>query len=154
MLRPCKPLFGLAQVLLRDTPKPVTPFGGLVVFIELLQKLGCAAQVQALLPFHLTSPKAMDPAQMLTAFIFAGVAGARRFVHSELLRADRALHALLGMKRFQGHDTLRGLFRRFGPGEMEAFRRPFWRWLPQTLARTGTASWCIPWSSRRRTWPT
>ena len=46
MPRPCNPLFGSGQVLLRDTAKPVTPFGGLVVFIEFLQKLGCAAQVQ------------------------------------------------------------------------------------------------------------
>lgn len=123
MHRPCQPLFGSGQVLLRDTPKPVTPFGGLVGFIEFLQKLGYAAQVQALLPFRLTSPDAIDPAQTLTAFIFAVVVGARRLAHSELLRADRALQALLGLKRFPGHDTLRGWFRRFGPGEMEAFGR-------------------------------
>lgn len=129
MHRPCKPLFGSGQVLLRDTPKPVTPFGGLVVFIEFLHQLGYAAQVQALLPFRLTSPNAIDPAHTLTAFVFAVVAGARRFAHSELLRADRALQALLGLKRFPGHDTIRGLFRRFGPGEIEAFWRPFWRWL-------------------------
>lgn len=129
MHRPCKPLFGSGQVLLRDTPKPVTPFGGLVVFIEFLQRIGYATQVQALLPFRLTSPNAIAPAQTLTAFVFAVVAGARRFAHSELLRADRALHALLGMERFPGHDTIRGLFRRFGQGEIEAFWRPFWRWL-------------------------
>lgn len=129
MHRPCKPLFGSGQVLLRDTAKPVTPFGGLVVFIEFLHQLGYAAQVQALLPFQLTSPNAIDPAHTLTAFVFAVVVGARRFAPSELRRADRALQALLGMKRFPGHDTIRGLFRRFGQGEIEAFWRPFWRWL-------------------------
>jgi hypothetical protein len=125
----CKPLFGCGQVLLRNTAKPVTPFGGLVVFIEFLHKLGYAACVQAHLPFHLSSPNAIAPAHTLTAFIFAVVAGARRFAHSELLRADRALHALLGLKRFPGHDTIRGLFLRFGQADIETFWRPFWRWL-------------------------
>lgn len=129
MPRPCNSLFGSGQVLLRDTPKAVTPFGGLVVFIEFLQKIGYAAQVQAHLPFRLTSPKAIAPAHTLTAFVFAGVAGARRFAHAELWRADRALHALLGIKRFSGHDAIRGWFRRFGPAEVEAFWRPLWRWL-------------------------
>jgi hypothetical protein len=127
--RPCKPLFGSGQVLLRDTSKPVTPFGGLVVFIEFLQRIGYAAQVQAHLPFHLTSPNAIAPAHTLTAFIFAVVAGARRFAHAELLRADRALHALLGLERFPGHDTVRGLFLRFGQADVQAFWRPLWRWL-------------------------
>ena len=126
---PCKPLFGSGQVLLRDTPKAVTPFGGLVVFIEFLQKLGYAAQVQALLPFRLTSPNAIEPAHTLTAFVFAVVAGARRFAHSELLRADQALHTLLGLKRFPGHDTIRGLFLRFRQADIQAFWRPLWRWL-------------------------
>ena len=84
MHRSCKPLFGSGQVLLRDTPKAVTPFGGLVVFIEFLQKLGYAAQVQQGLPFMLTSPNAIDPAHTLTAFVFAVVVGARRFAHAEL----------------------------------------------------------------------
>jgi hypothetical protein len=114
---------------LRDTPKAVTPFGGLVVFIEFLQKIGYVAQVQAHLPFVLNSPNAIAPAHTLTAFVFAVVAGARRFAHAELLRADRALHALLGLKRFPGHDTIRGLFLRFGQADVEAFWRPLWRWL-------------------------
>ena len=130
MPHPCKPLFGSGQVLLRDTAKPVTPFGGLLVFIEFLQKLGYVGCVQAHLPFHLTSPNAIAPAHTLTAFVFAGVAGARRFAHTELLRADRALHALLGLKRFPGHDTIRGLFLRFTQADIEAFWRPLWRWLP------------------------
>ena len=84
----CKPFFGSGQVLLRDTLKPVTPLGG-GVFIEILQRIGYAAQVRAHLPFQLTSPNAIDPAHTLTAFVFSVVVGARRFAHAELLRADR-----------------------------------------------------------------
>jgi hypothetical protein len=46
------------------------------------------------------------------------VVGARRFAHTALLRADRALHALLGMKCFPTDDTIRNLFKRFRQGLM------------------------------------
>ena len=121
MHRPCKALFGSGQVFSRDTPTAVTPFGGLVVFIEFLQKVGYAAQVQQGWPFVLNSPNAIAPAHTLTAFVLAVVVGARRFAHAELLRADRALHQLLGLKRFPGHDTIRGLFLRFSQADIQTF---------------------------------
>jgi hypothetical protein len=56
------------------------------------------------------------------------VAGARRFAHSSLLRADRALHALLGMKRFPSDGTMRNLFKRFKQGMVVRFYEPLWAW--------------------------
>jgi len=49
MHTPCKPLFDGHQVFLRNTPKPVTRFGRLVVFIEFLQRISYQAQAQALI---------------------------------------------------------------------------------------------------------
>jgi hypothetical protein len=40
------------------------------------------------------------------AFIISVVAGARRLAHTDWLRADKALHALLGIPRFPGTDTI------------------------------------------------
>src|SRR5260370_872613 len=53
----------------------------------------------------------------------------QRFDHANQLRADRALHALLGMKRFPSDDTILNYFRRFTQAEIERFWRPLWRWL-------------------------
>jgi hypothetical protein len=61
------------------------------------------------------------------------IAGARRFAHANQLRADRALHALLGMKRFPSDDTILNYFRRFSQAEIERFWRPLWRWLISRL---------------------
>jgi len=47
MPRLLRPLFGSKQVLLRSTPKPVTPFGGLVSFLEFLQRLALPQQLAA-----------------------------------------------------------------------------------------------------------
>lgn len=111
-------------MVLRQTPRAVTPFGGLSLFIEFRGKIEFAKQVREHLPVHLKSPNALDPAQTLTAFLMLVVAGARRFAHTTLLRADRALHALLGMKRFSSDGTMRNLFKRFRQGMVVRFYEP------------------------------
>jgi hypothetical protein len=80
------------------------------------------------LPVHLKSPNAIDPGETFTAFLISVVAGARRFAHTALLRADRALHALLGIERFPTDDTIRNLFKRFRQGLVVQFYEPLWAW--------------------------
>ena len=92
-------LWGGKKVELRETQRAVTPFGGLVVFCEFLRQVGYCEAVSQHLPFRLTSPNAIDPVETFTAFLLSVVAGARRFAHTSLLRADLALHSLLGITR-------------------------------------------------------
>lgn len=121
-------LWGGKKVELRETPRAVTPFGGLVVFFEFLRQVGYVEAVKQHLPFRLTSPNAFDPAQTFTAFLLAVLAGARRFAHASLLRADTALHQVLGMPRFPSDDTIRNLFKRFGQGHCQRFFSGLWAW--------------------------
>jgi hypothetical protein len=93
-------IFGGTKVELRQTPKAVTPFGGLVVFVEFLQKVGFAEQVNRAMPFELKSPNAIPTVETFTAFVMAVMVGARRFAQAGLVKADKALHAVVGMKRF------------------------------------------------------
>jgi hypothetical protein len=88
----------------------------LVVFGEFLGKIGYAEAVRQHLPFRLTSPNAIDPVQTFTAFLLSVLAGARRFAHTGLLRADQALQQVLGIRRFPSDDTIRNWFKRFGQG--------------------------------------
>ena len=122
-------LFGKTRAKLTETPRAVTPFGGLVSFIEFLGQIGYAQRVEQHLPWQLSSPNAIPLAHTLTAFCIGVVAGARRFAHTELVRADRALHALLGLDRWPGADTVRGLFHRFSQASIQSFWRPLWVWM-------------------------
>src|SRR2546425_291934 len=88
-------IFGKKKVVLRETPRPVTPFGGLSVFVKFLEKIGYAEAVAKSVPIQLHSPNAIDPVETFTAFLISVVSGARRFAHTGLLRADRALHGWL-----------------------------------------------------------
>ncbi len=124
-----RPVFGSGQVQIRSTKKPVTPFGGLVSLIEFFGRIGLAAKLEEAMVFKLRSPNAIPPEQTLTGFLFAVIAGASRFAHTDWLRSDKALHAMLGIARFPGTDTVRNFFARFTQSRVEAFWRPLWRWL-------------------------
>jgi hypothetical protein len=121
-------LWGEKKVILRQTARAVTPFGGLSVWVEFLGKIGYRQQVRKHMPVHLRSPNAIAPEETFTAFLISVLAGARRFAHTGLLRVDGALHALLGMKRFPTDDTIRNLFKRFRQVLVVQFYEPLWAW--------------------------
>jgi len=97
-------------------------------FYEFLRKIGYRQQVSEHLPVHLQSPNAIPAEETITAFLIAVVVGARRFAHTALLRAVRALHALLGIRRYPTDDTIRNLFKRFRQGLVVQFYEPLWAW--------------------------
>jgi hypothetical protein len=121
------------RLILRETQRAVTPFGGIAVFISFLGKIGFAEAVQKHMPIRWKSPNHIDPTSTFTAFVMSVLVGARRFAHAGLLRGDRALHALLGIDRFPTDDTIRNLFRAFGMGEVQRFYEPMAEWLMQRL---------------------
>jgi len=112
------------RLILRQTQRAVTPFGGLAVFISFLQKVGFVEQVRQHMPIRWRSPNHIDPTATFTAFLMSVLVGARRFAHASLLRGDRALHALLGLERFPTDDTIRNLFRKFGMGQVQRLFEP------------------------------
>jgi hypothetical protein len=128
-----KPLFGGGKIKICDTLRAVAPFGGLSVLIEFFERVGLVEQLQNRQFYHPESPNHYDPGQILVGFMLSVIAGAQRFAHVNQLRADRALHALLGMKRFPSDDTILNYFRRFTQAEIERFWRPLWRWLISRL---------------------
>jgi hypothetical protein len=130
-------LWGEKKVILRQTVRAVTPFGGLSVWVEFLGKIGYRQQVREHMPVHLRSPNAIAPEETFTAFLISVLAGARRFAHTGLLRADGALHALLGMKRFPTDDTIRNLFKRFRQGLVVQFYEPLWAWQLARVPKRG-----------------
>src|SRR5207237_10217278 len=92
------------RLILRETRRAVTPFGGIAVFISFLGKIGFVEVVRQHMPIRFKSPNQIDPTCTFTAFMVSVLLGARRFAHIGLLRGDRALHALLGMTRFPTDD--------------------------------------------------
>ena len=116
------------QGILRETTRAVTPFGGLVVLVEWIERQEILAAVRARLPFKYRSNNSSKPEHILLAFWLSVVAGARRFAHVQMLRADRALQEVCGVQRFPTDDTVRNFFRRFGQAQIAKFFLPLWQW--------------------------
>jgi DNA-directed RNA polymerase subunit N (RpoN/RPB10) len=126
-------IFGGETVLLQETDRALTPFGGMVVFLEFLNKIGFVKKVMECMPVTHRSPNSIPPAQTYVAFLISVAAGARRFAQTIWLRGDRALHGLLGIDRFPSDDTIRNLFLRFGMGEVQRFFEPLTEWMMERL---------------------
>jgi hypothetical protein len=121
-------IFAQNQVILRDTRRAVTPYGGLAAFFEYLRKIGYSEAIRNFIPVELTSPNAIDPTETFTAFLISVLSGARRFAHAGLLRLDKALHCLLGIMRFPTDDTIRNLFKRFNQAKVTEFYSNLSQW--------------------------
>src|SRR5438874_2727651 len=121
------------RLILRETQRAVTPFGGVAVFISFLGKIGFVKAVREHMPIRWRSPNHIDPTATFTAFLLSVLVGARRFAHAGLLRGDRALHALMGLERFPTDDTIRNLFRAFGMGQVQRLYEPLAEWQMQRL---------------------
>jgi hypothetical protein len=126
-------IFGGQKVLLEETDRALTPFGGMVVFLEYLNKIGFVKKVIECMPIIHRSPNSIPPAQTYIAFLISVTAGARRFAQTSWLRGDRALHGLLGINRFPSDDTIRNLFLRFGMGEVQRFFEPMTEWMMERV---------------------
>ena len=121
------------RLVLRETKRAVTPFGGAAVFIAYLRKIDLAGKIREHMPVRWRSPNQIDPTATFTSFLIAVLVGAKRFAHANWLRGDRALHALLGLDRFPCDDTIRNLFRQFSMGNVERLFAPLIEWQMQRV---------------------
>jgi hypothetical protein len=126
-------IFGGQKVILQETDRALTPFGGIVVFLEFLNRIGLVKKVIECMPVTHRSPNSIPPAQTYLAFLISVTVGARRFAQTSWLRGDRALQGLLGIDRFPSDDTIRNLFLRFGMGEVQRFFEPMTEWMMERL---------------------
>jgi hypothetical protein len=67
------------RLILRETERAVTPFGGVAVFLSFLGKIGFVKAVREHMPIRWRSPNHLGPTATFTAFLIAVLGGARRF---------------------------------------------------------------------------
>src|SRR5947209_3343514 len=121
------------RLKLRETERAVTPFGGLAVFVEYLNRVDLIGELRRRMPVQYRSRNQIDPSSTLVCFLVSVLAGARRFAHTAWLRGDKALHAVLGVQRFPTDDTICNLFRRFTMGHVQRLFEPLKCWEMERL---------------------
>lgn len=116
------------EIEIQWTDKPVTPWGGMMLFSGVAQHVGLVAALREALPFRLSSPNATDPVEIVLAFMAGVLAGSRRLAHIERLRWDEGLKKIFGMERFVSDTTLARFFRRFGAAQVQEVFERLMRW--------------------------
>ena len=135
MLRQATSLLGNNEIGIEFTDKPITPWGGLVLFSGLARQIGLEQALREALPFHLTSPNATDPVEIVLAFMAGVLTGSRRLAHVERLRWDEPVREILGLKRFVSDSTLARFFRRFTAGRVTEVFESLLRWQLKLIPR-------------------
>jgi hypothetical protein len=121
-------LLGSEEIGLEYTDKPVTPWGGMVLFSGLAKQVGLEAALREALPFRPTSPNATDPVEIALAFMASVLTGAKRLAHMERLRWDEGVKKILGVDRFVSDTTLGRFLRRFHMGTVTTVFEKLMRW--------------------------
>jgi hypothetical protein len=127
-------LLGREEIGITFTDKPVTPWGGLVLFSGLARQIGFEQALRSALPFELSSPNATDPVEIVLAFMAGVLTGARRLSQVERLRWDECVRQMLGLKRFVSDTTLARFFRRFTAGAVTQVFESLMRWMLGLIA--------------------
>ena len=66
------------RLKLRETERAVTPFGGLAVFVEYLNRVDLISELRRQMPVQYRSRNQIDPSSTLVCFLVSVLAGARR----------------------------------------------------------------------------
>lgn len=98
----------------RYTDKPITPYGGLTTVQQFYQRSGLQEAIKRLdLPAP-GSNRGYDPVDLIEGFMVSVILGARRLIHSGLLRHDDVIKELFGWtKGMASESTFSRFFAKF-----------------------------------------
>ncbi len=101
------------DIQIEFTDKEITPWGGMVLLKQLVERSGMTKILTALPLPKQRSNRGYKPLQLITSFLVSVWCGASRFEHMEITRQDEVLRELFGWKRMAGHKAFQRYFKKF-----------------------------------------
>lgn len=112
------------------TDKAITPWGGMVLLKQMLDKIKFADVIRACDSIPLPgSNRGYDPQTIIESFIVSIWCGANRFLHTEINRNDTPLANIFGWKHAPGQDAFKRFFKKFSLGTNQRVFSYFYQWL-------------------------
>lgn len=111
------------QVGVEYTNKPLSGWGGLVLFFEFAAKVGVFEELEKILPDKKESPNRISSVDIVKALMATVLTGGNRFAHVERMRGDEVVRLALGAERVGGADTIRRYFESLKRGENEGIHQ-------------------------------
>jgi len=112
------------------TDKEITPWGGMVLLKQLLQKIGLKKVIEDC--SDLPTPKSnrgYSPTIIIESFLVSIWSGANRFLHTEVTRHDKALGDIFDWKQSPGQDTYKRFFAKFTQPINQRVSDYFYTWM-------------------------
>jgi hypothetical protein len=107
------------EVGVEYTSKPLSGWGGLVLFYEFAAKVGLFEALEKILPDKKESPNRISSVDIVKTLMATVLTGGNRFAHVERMRGDEVIRTALGAARVGGADTIRRYFESLTRSESE-----------------------------------
>jgi len=106
----------MGELQIRYSEKSVSPWGGMRLLKEFIDRSGIFAKLEELDLPRPGSNAGYSPVEILQGFWLGLFVGASRYVHLEWLRGDETLKEIFGLRRFPSQSTYSRFFHKFGQG--------------------------------------
>lgn len=110
------------------TDKEITPWGGISLMKQILDKSKIKDILQNLSLPEQGSNRGFDPIQLIYMFWVSIWCGASRFEHIEVTRQDEVIRQLFGWKRMPGHKSFERYFRKFNQVKNQEVFNSLFKW--------------------------
>jgi hypothetical protein len=115
------------------TDKELTPWGGMVLMKQLLERTGINQVLRKIgIPIQ-GSNHGYDPIQLVNNFWIGLWSGASRYEHLEVTRQDHVIQKIFGWKKMAGHKAFQRYFKKFRQGENDRIFTELFQWYFEQL---------------------
>jgi hypothetical protein len=108
--------------------KEITPFGGLAVLKQMLDKMQLKEILSNLPLPEQGSNRSYNPVDMIISFMLSVWCGANRFSHTEITRYDNTLKNIFELTQVPSGSTFTRFFKRFSYSSNDAIFRDIYSW--------------------------
>lgn len=112
------------------TNQEITPWGGMVLLRQMLDKIDFKSQVESC--YDLPQPgsnRGYSPLSIIESFLVSIWCGANRFLHTEVTRHDAVLKNIFGWNQAPAQDVYKRYFSKFTQGINQRVSNHFFSWM-------------------------
>ena len=112
------------------TNQEITPWGGMVLLRQMLEKIRFRKQVGACMDLPQPgSNRGYSPATIIESFLVSVWCGANRFMHTEITRHDAVLKKIFGWAQCPAQDVYKRYFAKFSQAINQRVSDHFYSWV-------------------------
>jgi len=115
------------------TDKEITPFGGMILMKQMLEKIGIKEALEKIGLPKQGSNRGTNPIQLIINFWIGIWSGANRYEHMEVTRRDEVIREIFEWKKMSEHKAIRRYLEKFNQGKNQEVFKNLYQWFFKSL---------------------